>query len=220
MRLLDSLSDPGDSRGPPRCSEGGATLGRIGRAAGLGLGVAGLPLAGYTAVLLGNTAIPVWQGVRRTLPFLFVGAAMAGAGAVLELLGVDDAEARVVRRFRAVGEAVELVGAIAAEGELRRSPRAVLPLREGRSGALWTAARVLTAGALMLGIGARTRGARLAGTFLGFAGGLLLRFAVTDAGRRSAADPRATFEPQRIARGGCEGDLRRREGALLHPIGR
>ena len=170
--------------------------GRLGRAAGLGLGVFGLPLAGYTAVLLANTAVPVWQGARRALPFLFVGSAMAGAGTFLELLGLDEVEARVVRRFTAVGEAVELVGGLAVDAETRRSPRAAQPLREGRSGRLWTAARLLTAAALGVSVASRPRRS-FAAALLGAAGSLVVRFALTEAGRRSASDPRATFEPQR-----------------------
>jgi len=175
-------------------------LGRLGRAAGLGLGVTGLPLAGYTAVLLANTAVPVWQDARRSLPFLFIGSAMAGAGTLLELLGGDEAERRVVRRFTVVGEIVELLGTVAIDAEARRSPRVTAPLREGASGWLWTAARVLTASALALSLGARQRrSTRLAAALLGAAGGVALRFAVVEAGRRSARDPRATFEPQRQA---------------------
>jgi formate-dependent nitrite reductase membrane component NrfD len=172
--------------------------GRLGRAAGLGLGLVGLPLAGYTAVLLANTAVPVWQGTRRALPFLFIGSAMTGAGTLLELLGLDGAEARVVRRFTRIGETAELVGTFLVEAEARREPRVARPLHEGTPGRLWAGARLLTAGALALAGGRRAgRTRRIAAALLGTAGGLALRFAMIEAGRRSARDPRATFEPQR-----------------------
>ena len=47
--------------------------------------VLGVPLAGYTAVLISNTAIPVWQEARTSLPALFMSSAMAGAAQVLKL---------------------------------------------------------------------------------------------------------------------------------------
>jgi hypothetical protein len=36
-------------------------LRRTGDAAGIAAGVVGLPLTGYTGVLLANTAVPVWR---------------------------------------------------------------------------------------------------------------------------------------------------------------
>ena len=42
-----------------------------GYAAGIGAGILGMPLATYTAVLLSNSAVPVWLATRRTLPLLF-----------------------------------------------------------------------------------------------------------------------------------------------------
>src|SRR5207244_7054583 len=53
---------------------GGALLlrGRLGQAAGVAAGILGLPLTGYTGVLLANTAVPLWQEGRTALPPLFV----------------------------------------------------------------------------------------------------------------------------------------------------
>src|SRR5262249_12008154 len=51
-------------------------VGRVGTVAGGGLGAL---LAGYTGVLLANTAVPLWQAARRELPVLFVGSGMATA---------------------------------------------------------------------------------------------------------------------------------------------
>ncbi|MGH2811069.1 MAG: NrfD/PsrC family molybdoenzyme membrane anchor subunit, partial [Actinomycetota bacterium] len=42
--------------------------GIAGNTAGLVAGAAGLPLAGYTAVLLADTAVPLWQSSRKVLP--------------------------------------------------------------------------------------------------------------------------------------------------------
>src|SRR5579883_665511 len=41
---------------------------RVGAWGGIGAGILGLPLATYTAVLISNTAVPVWQQGRRILP--------------------------------------------------------------------------------------------------------------------------------------------------------
>ena len=67
--------------------------------------------------------------------------------------------------------------------------------REGRSGGMWRAATWLGAGSLIATLARRPR---LAGA-LGTAAALIARLAVVDAGRASAADPRATFQPQRRA---------------------
>src|SRR5205807_3058455 len=50
--------------------------GTIGDAAGLAAGALGAPLAGYTAVLLTNTAVPVWEQPRRSFPPLLVASAV------------------------------------------------------------------------------------------------------------------------------------------------
>ena len=47
---------------------------------GLGAGLMGAPLAAYTAVLLGDTAMPTWHAAHRDLPFVFVSSASLAAG--------------------------------------------------------------------------------------------------------------------------------------------
>ena len=47
---------------------------RAGTAAARGAaGLSGLPMATYTAVLIANTAVPVWHEARHELPFVFAG---------------------------------------------------------------------------------------------------------------------------------------------------
>ncbi len=46
----------------------------------------GPPLATYTAVLLADTATPVWLGARRELPFVFVASGIAGAGCTCRMV--------------------------------------------------------------------------------------------------------------------------------------
>ena len=47
---------------------------------GLGAGLMGAPLAAYTAVLLGDTAMPTWHAAHRDLPFVFVSSGEPGRG--------------------------------------------------------------------------------------------------------------------------------------------
>jgi hypothetical protein len=86
----------------------------------------------------------------------------------------------------------------AVEREAKQVEAVGRPLREGVSGALWNAAKVLTAASLALSLlPGRSRAKRFAGGLLGTAGAFALRFAVFHAGKASARDPRATFRQQR-----------------------
>src|SRR5439155_16428891 len=88
---------------------GSAVLpGGLGAAAGAGAAAVGLPFSGYTAVLVSNSAVPVWQGTRRSLPALFMASAVAGAASLLDLMSLTPAEQRVVRRYGVIGKLAEL----------------------------------------------------------------------------------------------------------------
>jgi formate-dependent nitrite reductase membrane component NrfD len=171
---------------------------RLGQVAGIGAGVLGLPLATYTAVLISNTAVPVWQAGRRILPLLFAASAMAGLGSVLNLMRLDAHEHAVAEYFGTVGRVAELAAGVVLEHEVSRVPRVGKPLREGLTGTLWKAAKVATAASLVVSMmpGA-SRAKRIAAGLLGTAGAICLRFAVFYAGRNSALDPHATFQQQR-----------------------
>jgi Polysulphide reductase, NrfD len=179
-------------------SGGFALLGSLRGRRGLGVAsatsaVAGSMLATYTAVLLGNTAIPIWDATRRRLPLWFAATSSASLASLLELLGVTS---RGHRGYSLIAKAGELVTAQA----VARAASAVgvaRPLREGRSGRMWRGARWLGLASFAATVLARPR---LAGV-LGTAAAVLSRFAIVEAGRTSAADPRATFEPQRRAGG-------------------
>ncbi len=174
------------------------SLYRLGYAAGIGAGILGMPLATYTAVLLSNTAVPVWSETRRVLPFLFGASSAAGLASVLDCMDLNGRERTIARRFGLAGRIAELAASQALTFEAARVPRVALPLREGVSGALWNAAGILTAGSLALSLWpgeSRTR-RRIAGA-LGIVGGFCLRFAVFHAGKASARDPHATFAQQR-----------------------
>jgi formate-dependent nitrite reductase membrane component NrfD len=180
-------------------------LGRAGEGAAVGAGFLGLPLAGYTAVLLANTAVPLWQATRKSLPLLFMSSAMAGAGSLLELLPHSRGEEKVLHLFSTMGKVGELVAGVAVQHDASRLEVLERPLKHGPSGTLWKAARVCTAASLVLGVWpGRRRWMKVAGALLGTAGAVLTRFAVFRAGKASAADPQATFQPQRQGMGAAE----------------
>jgi formate-dependent nitrite reductase membrane component NrfD len=184
----------------------GRALDRAAALGGIAAGCFGLPLCGYTGVLLANTAVPVWQAAHRTLPPLFVASATSSAQAALEPFADSEAEVRVLHRFGIAGKLAVLAAMGALEREVGRSARTAAPLHRGVAGALWKSAKALTGASLalmLLSARGRARPARpqrwktLASAALATAGSLCLRFAVVQAGRVSARDPRATFEPQR-----------------------
>lgn len=181
------------------------SLSFLGRTAGLGSALLGMPLAGYTAVLISNTAVPVWQATRRSLPALFMASAASSAGALLQLTGGREAERRTARIFAALGQAAELVAEEAVEREAGGVERVARPLKEGLSGTLWKASKAFNASALVLNLlpgSSRTKG--FVAGLLGSLGAVCTRFGIFHAGKASARDPRATFENQRAGRGAAE----------------
>jgi formate-dependent nitrite reductase membrane component NrfD len=182
----------------------GGFSGRLGSAAGKVAALLGLPLSGYTAVLLSATAVPLWQAARHVLPVLFMASAASSAAALLELMELNAEEAEVVRRFGIVAELVELAASFALPRRLRPE-QVARPLREGVSGALWNAATASSAAGLVLSlVPGRARWKSRASGLVGTVGGLTLRFAILEAGKASARDPRATFHQQRAGFGAAE----------------
>jgi formate-dependent nitrite reductase membrane component NrfD len=173
-------------------------LGLLGDVAGYTAALFGMPLSGYTAVLLGNTAVPVWQETRRSLPHLFIGSSVSGLASLFGLLPLTVQERKIVERFGLAGKVIDLAAMAVVERQAGRVEAVGRPLREGLSGALWNAARAMTAASLaLLLLPGRSRLKRAAEGVLGSAGALVLRFAVFHAGQASARDPRATFHAQR-----------------------
>jgi len=175
-------------------------LGRIGNAAASAAGVLGIPLAGYTGVLLANTAVPLWQGARTSLPPLFMASAVTSAASALDLCTLPPAAERAVRRYGIAGKVAEIAFATLLEREAGAVPRVVAPLHEGGPGWLWKAAKVCVVASLAAGL---LRRRRLAG-FFGTVGSWALRFSLMHAGRASTLDPRAAFEQQRARLGAAE----------------
>jgi formate-dependent nitrite reductase membrane component NrfD len=176
----------------------GGLSGTVGNLLGKASGVMGIPLAGYTAVLLSSSAVPVWQASRRSLPFLFVSSAISSAAALLGMMHFSDTEERVVRRFAIAGGVAETIAGTFVERDVSRVERVGKPLEEGLSGSLWKAAKTL--GTVSLGFSVLPGDFRLKRWIAGIAGtagGICTRFAIFHAGKASARDPRAAFHQQR-----------------------
>jgi hypothetical protein len=154
-------------------------------------------------VLVADTAIPSWHEVYRELPFVFVGSAAAAAGGV-GLLGPlrESAPARVLGVAGMTVEALaglrmETVHGIVSE-----------PYSEGRGGQLLKIARALNvAGGWLAIAGKRSRLTSGAAGAMLVAGSVCTRFAVFEAGRQSARDPKYTVVPQRARLGTTSDEL-------------
>jgi formate-dependent nitrite reductase membrane component NrfD len=180
------------------CAAAALLPGRIGDAAALASGVLGLPLTSYTGVLLANTAVPLWQEARTTLPPAFVASAAASAASAFEMMSLGPRERRVIRRMAIAGKLAELLNDLAMEREVSRVELVGEPLRRGSSGLLWHTATVCKISSLIASLLPRKpRWARIAGGVLGTAGALATRFAVLQGGKASARDPHAAFALQR-----------------------
>jgi formate-dependent nitrite reductase membrane component NrfD len=181
-------------------------------AAGVGAGLLGLPLVGYTGVLIANTAVPVWQATRHTLPVLFAFSGAVSAGSLLQLWPPPGEGGRMARRLSVLAKGSEVALSFSLDTEAAAAaPRVGRPLHRGASGAMLGAARALVAASLagevlprLLGRRRPARALRIASGALGLAGTLLLRFGIVAAGRASARDPHASFEMQRRGRGAAE----------------
>jgi formate-dependent nitrite reductase membrane component NrfD len=170
----------------------------LGDAAGYASGLVGLPLSGYTAVLLSDTAVPLWQETRRSLPPLFVASAVASAAALLESSYMSAQEERAVERMSLLGKIGELASMVFVEREARRVAQVAGPLKQEPGGSLWRLARTLIVASLAISLLPRGgRKKRALSGVLSTAGSLALRFAMFHAGKASARDPRATVAQQR-----------------------
>jgi formate-dependent nitrite reductase membrane component NrfD len=148
----------------------------------------GLPLATYTGVLIGATAIPAWNHNIKTLPIHF-GMSRLGSGAsVLELVGSDDSPALNLLAMGA--SAVE-----SYEGfqlEFMRDPEVNRPLKQGLTGWITRFGGVLSgpiplALRLIATVSGARRMRRLA-AWSSIAGSILTRYGWIYAGHVSARD--------------------------------
>ncbi len=181
-------------------------------------GLTGLGLSGYTGTLLAATAVPLWAAGGVFLGPLFLATGLGSGAAALVLMalgwGKRGPEADAARQQIEAVESVSAVAqlAIVAARDAVVPARIDKPLRRGRWGLLY---RVGAVGggmaaplALRLAIrfgGPRIRGAATAisatASALSLAGALAERFAIVEAGKRSADDPLAYQEFSRGAPG-------------------
>jgi formate-dependent nitrite reductase membrane component NrfD len=151
-------------------------------------------LAGYTAVLLSQTAVPAWNTAHPYLPFVFTGSAAASSGGLAMVL-VPPEEAGPARTFAAVGAAAELVASRMMEHRIGMVAEAYTT---GRAHTLRRWSEYLTAGGLVGTLLARR--SRVVAVVAGLAlaaGSALQRFGVFAAGVASTRDPRYVVTPQR-----------------------
>ena len=123
------------------------------------------PLAAYTAVLLGDTAVPTWNAAGRNgLPYVFVSSAsLAAGGAAMALAPVREAgPARLLALMGAAGDVVAM-----DRMKKRMHPAEVDPMKEGEPGhKLHRAEKLLIAGAVgaaAVEVGARVFAKKLGG---------------------------------------------------------
>jgi hypothetical protein len=167
---------------------------RLGRLAETVAGVLGPALSTYTAVLVADTAVPVWHEAGRELPMVFAASSAASAGGAAAVL-TPTAAAGPARRLAVGGALVELA---AVEVMRRRLGSLAEPYDQQPARRYAALSRACTAsGALLLGAFGRRRPAAVAGGLLTMAGAACQRFAVHKAGFGSVADPRHVVEPQR-----------------------
>jgi hypothetical protein len=176
-------------------------LPRVGGVATAGAALLGPGVAAYTAVLIGDTAVPAWHDGHRELPFVFTGSAAMAAGG-LGLLAAPAGEVGPARHLALFGQVMEM---LAFERMTQRMGMVAEPYRRGRGGAYIRTGQVLGAigatGAVLSGtplLPARLRRAAAAGSGAALLGAsAATRFGVFHAGMASARDPKYTVLPQR-----------------------
>ena len=157
--------------------------------------LAGFGMATYTGVLIGATAIPVWNHHIRSLPVHFAMSGTACAVAALTLMGNDS---RALNNLALATSAFEIAEGIHIEGEKGEISD---PLRRGFSGSLTRLGGILSGPlpfalrAASLFTGKETsRILRRAASVCSVLGSLTTRFAWIEAGHASAKDYRLPLQ--------------------------
>ena len=193
-------------RGPVRALA--RVTGALDRPSTVGQAIFGAPLAAYTAVLLADTAHPVWHESRRQLPFVFVGSAALASGGVQMIL-TPTALAGPVRRLALLGVGTELVAMHRLEQHLE-DLHIDEPITAGRGAAKLRLARALTiAGGAGTLLADRSRLLAIASGAALATASALTRAGIVEAGIESAEDPKYTVRVQKDRL-----EERRRQGAV------
>ena len=156
----------------------------------------GLPLATYTGVLIGATAVPVWNEHVTTLPIHFGMSGLNSAVSLLELLGHDRSPA--LNSLGLLASAVESAEGIRIE---TGTSIAADPVKHGASGWIIRTGGVLS-GPIPLGLRIASlftprptsRKLRRIAAGCSLAGSLITRYAWVHAGHVSARDWRIPLE--------------------------
>lgn len=153
----------------------------------------GLMMASYTGVLIGGTAVPVWNCNIGTLPAHFAASGLNSAVSILELMGNDDSRALNILGIAA--SAYESLEGVKLETERTRENE---PLRKGLSGLMVRLGGVLSGPVplflrIVYAIGGNKE-FRRASAYASIAGSLLTRFGWIKAGQASARDHRLPLE--------------------------
>ncbi|MBV8602845.1 MAG: polysulfide reductase NrfD, partial [Candidatus Eremiobacteraeota bacterium] len=149
----------------------------------------------YTAALIADTATPIWHEAHDRLPLVFVASGVAGAGA-LGVLFLPAEKARASRRLMLAGS----IGlGVSMESMKRRLGKLLAePYKKGRAGSLARTARGLGLGAVLTAFfGRKSALAGRAAAVLTVAAGIVERYAILQAGKQSADDPKYVVEHQR-----------------------
>jgi hypothetical protein len=164
----------------------------VGWAAEAGSVITGLLLAGYTGVLIGATANPVWSANRRVLPVHFLTSGLGGASAILELAGFL---VPVTQTLGFVASGVETLLELIFEV---RKPEVDAPLHHGASGVAFRVAGLFEGPvALLVRLFWKPAPGRHVAAICFLAGSLLSRYAWVWAGRVSTKQPVTEFKRQR-----------------------
>lgn len=162
----------------------------------LGQAAFGAPLAAYTAVLLADTAHPVWHESRRELPFVFVGSAALASGGVQMIL-TPTALAGPVRRLTLLGVGTELIAMHRLEQHLA-DLHIDEPITSGQGASKLHLARALTiAGGTGTLLAGRSRLLAIASGAALATASALTRAGIVEAGIESAKDPQYTVRVQK-----------------------
>jgi formate-dependent nitrite reductase membrane component NrfD len=173
----------------------------IGSAAEAIAALTGLVLCTYTGVLLGATAVPVWNENAGTLPAHFAASGLGAAVSILELKG--HASNRALNALGIAAAAAETLVGARVESRDKRSLR---PLKHGHSGALIRLGGLL-AGPLPLALRLLAgspkkrhfnkswpKNLRRIAALSTVAGSLLTRAAWLEAGKASQKDPASVLQ--------------------------
>lgn len=175
----------------------GKLVGRLARPAGLSAAAVAPGVASYTAVLLGQTAVPAWHEAHPYLPFVFTGSAAASGGGLGMLLAPVD-ESGPARRLAVAGAGMEVVVSRVLEQRLGLVGEA---FTTGKPHLLRKAAEVLNVcGAVGAVVSGRHRAAVAVSGLALLAGSALQRFGTFEAGVASTRDPKYVVVPQRERR--------------------